>query len=324
MTLEAPLWIQLGTFASQNDRLLIDTLLAAGVLDGRADPVTVLPASGDLACAPNGSSLAVDVAAGVAVVTGTDQTRQGKYVCRSTATQTVALSPRPAAGQSRIDVIFAQVLDSSSGIVITPGTDGWIIDKVTGVPSGSSPAVPAAPTSSLILAQVLVSSTGGGTLLSTDITDRRVRALSRSSPIGKVWRSVTAAATVDDFFAQSGFRSIPGAQIAITTYTPGVVVTFHAHVSVTAVAIQNACAFGVEMLTGGSTVLWDSPQQASIVVTSAALTAEGHYSYTYTIANPGSYTARIVGQTYQANNMTTKANASWLTCQWSDIAGPTG
>jgi hypothetical protein len=324
MTLEAPLWIQLGTFASQNDRLLIDTLLAAGVLDGRADPVTVLPASGDLAATPNASSLAVDVAPGVCVVTGTDQTRQGKYVCRSTAIQTVALSPRPAAGQSRIDVIFAQVLDSSSGIVITPGTDGWIIDKVTGVPSGSSPAVPAAPTSSLILAQALVASTGGGTLLPGDITDRRVRALSRNSPIAKQWRATTAPATVDDFFAQAGLRSIPGAQIPIVTYTPNVPVTFHAHVGVAAIALNHAVAFTVELLQNGVTSVWSGPQSAAIVVTSAGLTAEGHFTYTYTIPAPGSYTARIVGQAYQSQNVTTKAAGSWLTAQWSDIAGPTG
>ena len=324
MTLEAPLWIQLGTFASQNDRLLIDTLLADGVSDGRADPVAVLPASGDLACAANGSTLSVDVAPGVAVITGTDQTRQGKYVCRSTATQNVPLSPRPAGGQTRIDVIYAQVLDSSSGIVITPGTDGWVLGVVAGTPSGSTPTVPAAPTSSLVLAQVNVASAGGTTLAASDITDRRHRALSKTSPIGKVWHAVTAPATADDYFDPPGGRSIPGAVITVNTYTPNVTVTLAAHVEVSAAQLNDACGFWGQVLIGTSSILWSGPQSAGITVNNSSLIAAGHYSYTYTIAAPGYYTVRIVGQTYQARNVTTRGANSWLTCQWSDIAGPNG
>jgi hypothetical protein len=183
--------------------------------------------------------------------------------------------------------------------------------------------VPAAPSSSLVLAQVAVAS-GGGTLTAANITDRRVRALSRTSPIAKQWRAVTAPATVDDFFAQAGLRSIPGAQIPITTYTPGVTVTFHAHVGLAAIALNHAAAFAVELLLNGVTSVWAGPQSSAIVVTSAGLTAEGHYTYSYTIPNPGTYTARIVGQAYQSQNVTTKAAASWLTAQWSDIAGPNG
>jgi hypothetical protein len=177
MALETPLWIQSGSFSSLADRTLIDTAWTAGVLDAQAAPtVNPPPGSTDLKVAPNATVLAVDVAAGSAIIAGGDQTRQGKYVCRNNAVTTVAIAPRPATGLSRLDLVYAQVVDTSAGI---GGTDGWYIQAATGVPSGSSPALPALPVSSIPLAQVNVAAGTNATFATTDITDLRVRARSR-------------------------------------------------------------------------------------------------------------------------------------------------
>lgn len=177
MALETPIWIQSGSFSSLADRTLIDTAFTAGVLDAQTAPtVNPPPGSTDLHVAPNATTLSVDVAAGSCVIAGSDQTRQGKYVCRNNAVTTVAIAPRPASGLTRLDLIYAQVVDTSTGI---GGTDGWYVKAATGVPSGSAPALPALPTSSIPLAQVNVAAGTNATFATGDITDLRVRARSR-------------------------------------------------------------------------------------------------------------------------------------------------
>jgi hypothetical protein len=159
MTLQMPVWLQKGNYTGQNDRWLADTLLEVGVLDAQTRPA-VDPAatgSGSLKATANATTLSVDIAAGTCVVAGSDQTFQGKYVCISDATANVTLAARPAAGQNRIDVVHARVVDTAAGV---SGTDGWVLDKVTGTPTTGTPAVPALPTSALALANVTV---GGGT-----------------------------------------------------------------------------------------------------------------------------------------------------------------
>lgn len=185
MALEVPVWVQRGDFPSHLDRLLVDTLFDVGVLDAQTAPaVNPPPASFDLRVVPNASRLAVDVAPGVAVIAGSDQTRQGKYVCRSTAVETVDLDPRPSTGLTRRDLVFARVRDSSSGIDIPPGSDGWVVDKVTGVPSGSSPQVPATPTSAIALAYAVVAAGADVTLAPGDVVDLRRRARMRAPAQG--------------------------------------------------------------------------------------------------------------------------------------------
>jgi hypothetical protein len=182
MTLETPVWLQHGSFAAQADRTLIDNLYTAGVLDPQATPtpnVVVAASSTQLQVNPNASSLAVDVSAGVCVINGTDQTNQGKYVCRNTAVVTLALTARPASGNTRIDLVYAQVSDSAAGVA--GGTDNWILGVVTGTPSTGTPSVPALPTSALALARVTVASGAGATIGSVAgdaLVDARVRARS--------------------------------------------------------------------------------------------------------------------------------------------------
>jgi hypothetical protein len=107
------------------------------------------------------------------VITGSDQTRQGNYLCRATSAQSVSLDARPASG-SRIDRVFAQVIDTSAGI---SGNDGWVIAKISGVAS-ATPTPPALPTSSELLAQVTVPS-GAGAIT---VLDQRRRSFSGVYP----------------------------------------------------------------------------------------------------------------------------------------------
>src|ERR1700745_388957 len=107
MTLEVPVWLQKGSYTAQADRTLVDNLFTAGVIDAQTAPGTnPPPATTGLQATANATTLAVDIAAGVCVIAGTDQTRQGKYVCRNTAVVTQALTARPASGNTRIDPGF--------------------------------------------------------------------------------------------------------------------------------------------------------------------------------------------------------------------------
>jgi hypothetical protein len=191
MTLETPVWLQQGSFSSYADRTALDAMFEPGVLDAQTAPVQVAPASTDLAVTPNATTLSVDVAPGVAVIAGTDQTRQGKYVVRNTATVNVPITARPAAGQSRIDVVYAKVRDTSTGV---GANDDWILGVQTGVPSGS-PVVPALPSSSLALAQVTVAGGAGPPNLSAgNIVDARMRLRTRGHGQGFAPVQLTASA----------------------------------------------------------------------------------------------------------------------------------
>lgn len=197
MALDTPLWIQQGQFSSQLDRLLISTVMRHGIPDSPDDPSPVIPSVDDLRCTPNPGRLAIDIAPGTAVIGGTDQVRQGNYLCRSTSVETVDLDPRPASGQTRRDLIYAQVMDSSAGV---GGFDGWKLDKVTGVPTGATPIVPAGPPSSMGLANVLVTASGGATVTQAEITDMRRRSTStvreRQSGIVSAVAAVGTSGTV--------------------------------------------------------------------------------------------------------------------------------
>lgn len=184
MTLEVPLWIQNGVFPSYSDRTLISTLFGPGIPD--PPPTTqYLPFTSDLQASISG--LTITVAPGTVVIQGTDQTRQGNYLCRSTDNTAIQLDARPASG-SRLDLIYARVIDTSTGVI---GTDGWIIDKISGTAAAQNPTLPAAPSSSERLAQVLVPSGAGAIVL----TDLRRRGSAANHAIGYL-RGNTNAPTV--------------------------------------------------------------------------------------------------------------------------------
>lgn len=137
------LWLEEVEYSARLDRYLIDVLLTEGMV-GSGFGVSQRAA---------GANTSVDVAAGYAVVTGDDETRQGKYLLRNTATYNLVMPARPAAGNNRIDLVIAQVRDSQAG---GAAGDDFTITYVTGTPV-ANPGVsvaPAVPDSAVILAEV--------------------------------------------------------------------------------------------------------------------------------------------------------------------------
>jgi hypothetical protein len=183
MPLETPLWIQNGRFPSYSDRTLIEALVRPGVI-GHLDPIALavdggggnntlggVPRIPDLGVTLTSSTPPqVTVAPGRCVIAGTDQLHQGSYVCRMTDPLLIDLDARPASG-SRRDLVYAQVVDTSAGIT---GTDGWVIDKLTGDAAPANPVLPTLPGSAIHLADVLVPA-GTAAIV---VTDARIRARS--------------------------------------------------------------------------------------------------------------------------------------------------
>jgi len=114
----------------------------------------------------------IHVQQGSCYVRGTQAASQGMYHLYNDATLDInVLGPNPAhATLDRIDLVVARYQDQFySGSLDLP-----TIEMVTGTPSGS-PAVPAAPANSLILAQLSIIH-ASSTIPQSVITDRRVPA----------------------------------------------------------------------------------------------------------------------------------------------------
>ena len=136
MTLETPNWLQGGTYSARLDRALIDAIWTEGLLDGFV-----------VAQDAGGASFDVDVALGRAIIDGDDEVNQGKYLCRSTATETVAIAAAPGSG-TRFDLVVLQINDPTAG---GAAGDDFTVEVVTGTIDAG---VPATPDSALVLAEV--------------------------------------------------------------------------------------------------------------------------------------------------------------------------
>lgn len=180
MAFKTPLWQENSTYSATLDRELIDALYdTQGVLAG---PDLVVSQRGA------GANMSVDVAIGRCVITGTTFTGQGKYLCKSDAVANVIVPNAPGAGQSRIDLIVAQLRDADSD----GGThNDWLIVDVPGTPATTgSQVAPALPVSSLLLASVLVGSSVS-TIVTGNITEGRSLASNLGGrPAGRIWQSV--------------------------------------------------------------------------------------------------------------------------------------
>lgn len=157
---DPPLWLQNATYPALVDRDLIDAIWSsAGIV-----------LAGDLAVTPRGTgaNMSVDVAAGRAVVVGTDAAGQGKYLCRATSTVNLAVGVAPGPGTSRIDLVVAHVYDDA---VIGGAQHFWQPEIVAGT-AAASPVAPPQPPSSLLLATLTIP-TGLASVAAGNITDRR-------------------------------------------------------------------------------------------------------------------------------------------------------
>jgi hypothetical protein len=165
MTRYAPLWQQAGSYAASLDRMLMSTLWPSGGASGA-------PA------AAVANTMTVSVPPGTLVVPL--QAGQGAALCRWDAAEVVTIAAAPASGNSRIDLVIAQVRDNA---LDAGGNNDFIFTNVTGTPAASNPAVPATPTNALVVCQVLVPGAVAN-LNTATLTDRR--------PVGhaEVWQSV--------------------------------------------------------------------------------------------------------------------------------------
>lgn len=195
MTLKTPLWQEDSSYSATMDREILDAFFSApGIL-----------ASGDLLVAQRaaGANMSVDVAAGRCVVTGTDQTGQGKYLCKSDSVTNVTIAAAPGAGQSRIDLIVAAVRDADQN---GGANNDWVIEAVTGtVAATGSQVAPAAPASSIVLAQIAIGPSVS-TIVTANITDERPSATTISeitSAGGQIVTPYTITAGVTTFLTTS-------------------------------------------------------------------------------------------------------------------------
>jgi len=161
VTLHAPVFEDNDTFDAATVRQILDS-----VFGGSAGVVKV----GELFVSQRAAGInrSVDVSAGRAAVRGTDAAGQGTYLCWSDAVVNVPIAAAPGTGLSRWSLIVAQVRDAT---VIGGANNDWVIVEVAGTPA-SSPTVPTAPASSLVLARVLVGS-NVTTIANAVITDVR-------------------------------------------------------------------------------------------------------------------------------------------------------
>lgn len=156
-----PVWLQTGSHPAEAVRRWLQAAMwsSTGVLG-----------TGEMAVSVS-SGLTVAVAEGRALITGTENTYQGTYFVECRGSTTVTLAGANATNP-RIDLVVARIRDSVySG---SAPSDGFTVEAVTGT-AAASPAVPATPANSLVLAQVAVAA-GATTLVAGNITDRRTLA----------------------------------------------------------------------------------------------------------------------------------------------------
>lgn len=155
------LWLQNLDYPARLDRVFADNIWTAGVLGSSSFEVS--PSSP--------AAMTVDVAAGVCVVEGGDQTAQGKYLVRKQTPQTdVVIAAAPGSGQ-RNDLIVVEVRDPNA---TGPAGDDVRILVVAGTAS-TSPVDPTVPETCLVLARVRVPA-GTGSIGASLIDDLRVLA----------------------------------------------------------------------------------------------------------------------------------------------------
>jgi len=178
-------FLQSGSYSAEDFRQALSSLLnpenvastlrpAGGVIDGYGT---------ELAVVQNGTpNMSVNVGSGRCVVQGTTSVVQGAYSMLNDAVLNVAITAAHAT-LPRIDLIVARVQDASYAGAV----NSFTIEVVTGVAAGS-PAVPAAPASSFILAQIAVAA-AVTSITNANITDRRTFTSTTPRPFigGEAW-----------------------------------------------------------------------------------------------------------------------------------------
>lgn len=165
MALEVPLLLQALTgdaaisYTAQQMRGLIDAVVPLAGVTFKNDLLVTQRGAG--------ANMSVDVAAGQAAIRGTSIALQGTYMVRNTSPVNVAVTTANATNP-RIDLIVARVRDKQAD----GGTAySWAPEVVTGV-AAATPAAPAVPVSSIVLAQIAVAA-NAVSIVTANITDKR-------------------------------------------------------------------------------------------------------------------------------------------------------
>jgi len=195
---QPPLWIDGGCYTGEDLRAMFATMTPCpngGVLGPTDMAVT----------APGG--LQLQVGAGGCWVPGTDQVGQGPYLCTNPDPTILTVAGADAANP-RIDLVIARVYDPSYG---GTGQPRWALEMVKGTPA-ASPQVPAAPTSSYVLAQVTVPA-ATPSIAAGNLTDRRTACSTGTggSPTGTL-------APFAGLAAPAGWLLANGAAVSRTLY----------------------------------------------------------------------------------------------------------
>jgi len=152
---------------AQNDRLALQGLAAPKTTSFGTQGGVRITDGLDLKVTQNtGSDMNVKIAAGQALIPGSENTFQGSYFAANDANVVLAIAAsNPTLG--RIDLVVAKVQDA----FYSGGTNAWSLAVVTGTAAGS-PVAPAAPANSIILAQVSVAAAVTA-IVNANITDKR-------------------------------------------------------------------------------------------------------------------------------------------------------
>jgi hypothetical protein len=189
MTVRTPgTFNQSGSYGAIDFRQLLASLIAPGVIK-----------AADLLVSAHGTpNMSVDVAAGSAVVAGTQNPNQGSYYFFNDAVVNLVIAASDPTNP-RNDLIVARIQDAD----YTPPSAASLA-VVTGTPAGS-PVDPALPANSLVLARVRVDATVT-TIVAGKVTDLRVQPSKMPvlSGIDATIAGVAPALGVGPFFIQGG------------------------------------------------------------------------------------------------------------------------
>jgi len=248
-----------------------------------SSPVAGIVATGDLAVTANGTpNMSVNVAAGEAVVHGSENTAQGSYYVRNDATLNLSIAASDPTNP-RNDLVVAKVQDAA----YSGATNAWSLAVVTGTPA-ASPADPATPANAIVLARVRVDA-AVTSVVAGKITDLRPKSTALTAPLGILgYAQVTSL--------QSGITT----EVDITGLSVSVAVGTNRRIKITAqlsAASSVTDDVGEMYIKEGSTRLQSSHvtlrNAAALTMTAVVLVSPSSGSHTYKIsfARVGSGTA---------------------------------
>ena len=193
-----PSWLQNGSHPAENDRLTTTGILwkSQGISD-----------YGSMAVSQSATpAMTVSIAAGHALIAGTQTSNQGFYIAYNDAATTVAIATASPT-LPRVDRIVVTVQDSFYG---GTANNQVIFQALTGTPN-ASPVAPATPANSISLATIAVAA-NQTTVVNGDITDTRTTAqLSENA--------FTSQATAANTLTINGITSQTGKALRINDNT---------------------------------------------------------------------------------------------------------